>query len=213
MDKLKNLMKILKLESGKPNIPVLSVLLMGLWGAASITATKAFQKDNGLTQDGIIGEQTEKALIDAVHNGRFAKTDSSVTNPAEKTDNPTNTPTKADTTGTFWDNVKYFKRSEFACKCGGKYCNGYPAEPKEKLIMVAENVREHFGKAMPVSSGLRCTRHNANVGGVSNSRHLSGKAMDFCVSGVPAATVLSYVKQQKGIRYAIDGSYVHMDIE
>ena len=79
--------------------------------------------------------------------------------------------------------------------------------------MVAENVREHFGKAMPVSSGLRCTRHNANVGGVSNSRHLSGKAMDFCVSGVPAATVLSYVKQQKGIRYAIDGSYVHMDIE
>ena len=124
-----------------------------------------------------------------------------------------NTPTKADTTGTFWDNVKYFKRSEFACKCGGKYCNGYPAEPKEKLIMVAENVREHFGKAMPVSSGLRCTRHNANVGGVSNSRHLSGKAMDFCVSGVPAATVLSYVKQQKDIRYAIDGSYVHMDIE
>lgn len=192
-----------------------SITVDGLWGAASITATKAFQKDNSLTQDGIIGGQTEKALIDAVHNGRFAKTDSTVTNPADKTDNPTNTPTKAETTGTFWDNVKYFKRSEFACKCGGKYCNGYPAEPKEKLIMVAENVREHFGKAMPVSSGLRCTRHNANVGGVSNSRHLSGKAMDFCVSGVSAATVLSYVKQQKDIRYAyaIDGSYVHMDIE
>lgn len=187
----------------------------GAWGTKSVAATRAFQKDNGLTQDGIIGQQTEKALTDAVYSGRFAKTETTVSTPTDAVSKPDNSSTGTATTGTFWDNVKYFKRSEFACKCGGKYCNGYPAEPKEKLIMVAENVREHFGKPMPVSSGLRCTRHNANVGGVSNSRHLSGKAMDFCVPGVSAATVLAYVKQQKDIRYAyaIDGSYVHMDIE
>lgn len=190
-----------------------SIAVDGVWGAASITATKAFQRDNGLTQDGIIGQQTEQTLIDAVHNGRFAKTDTAVTSPTDKTDKPDNTVTEV--TGTFWDNVKYFKRSEFACKCGGKYCNGYPAEPKEKLIMVADDVREHFGNSMPVSSGLRCKQYNANVGGVSNSRHLSGKAMDFCISGVSAAQILSYVQQKKEIRYAyaIDGSYVHMDIE
>lgn len=146
--------------------------------------------------------------MEAVYNGRFAKNNVSE-KPAETENKPTTE------TGTFWDSVKYFKRSEFACKCGGKYCNGYPAEPKEKLIRVADDVREHFGKPMPVSSGVRCTQHNANVGGVSNSRHLLGKAMDFCVPGVSSSTVLSYVKQQKNIRYAyaIDGSYVHMDIE
>ena len=117
-------------------------------------------------------------------------------------------------TGTFWDEIKYFKKDEFKCKCG-KYCDGFPAEPKEKLIRVADRVRAHFGAAAIVSSGVRCQTHNANVGGVSNSRHLSGKAMDFCVSGKKASEVLAYVQQQPEIRYAyaIDSLYVHMDVE
>jgi uncharacterized protein YcbK (DUF882 family) len=52
------------------------------------------------------------------------------------------------------------------------------------------------------------------VGGVSNSRHLEGKAMDFSIRGKTSAQVLAYVQKQPEIRYAyaIDGSYVHMDI-
>jgi uncharacterized protein YcbK (DUF882 family) len=84
----------------------------------------------------------------------------------------------------------------------------------ETLIRVADRVREHFGRPMQVTSGRRCANHNARVGGVSNSRHLSGKAMDFCVVGKTAAQVLDYVKSQPEIRYtyAIDGTYVHMDV-
>ena len=100
------------------------------------------------------------------------------------------------------------------CNCGGKYCNGFPAEPDPVLVKAADRVRGHFGAVAYVSSGVRCVRHNANVGGVPNSRHLSGKAMDFCVSGKTAEEVLAFVQQQPEIAYsyAIDSYYVHMDV-
>lgn len=169
----------------------------GNFGTLSKTATKAFQKDYGLTVDGIFGNATEKKILSVIATGESPKT------------------TIKETTGTgdFWDEIKYFKRSEFACKCGK--CGGYPVEPKEKLIRVADQVRENLGGKATVSSGIRCATHNANVGGVSNSRHLSGKAMDFSVAGKTAAQVLAEVNKHKEIRYAyaIDSKYVHMDIQ
>ena len=162
----------------------------GVWGSGSKTACKAFQKDFGLTADGVCGTDTEKALKHTVCYG-ISKKEEVVQS------------------GDFWDDIKYFKKSEFRCKCG---CGS--DDMNETLISVADRVREHFGKAITVSSGRRCANHNARVGGVSNSRHLSGKAMDFCVSGKSASQVLEYVQKQPEIRYAyaIDSSYVHMDV-
>ena len=164
----------------------------GDFGQVSKMATAGFQEDYGLTPDGIFGKKTEEMILDAI-TGKAKPVES----------------------GDFWDDIKYFKKSEFKCKCGGKYCNGFPVEPKEKLIKVADRVRAHFGNKMIVSSGVRCEKHNANVGGVSGSRHKLGKAMDFTVSGMSASSVLAYVQKQPEIRYtyAIDSNYVHMDIE
>ena len=172
----------------------------GVWGTLSKTATKAFQKDFGLPDDGICGTDTEKALTHAVCYGI-----------AKKVEETTEVTTKKET-GTFWDEIEYFDPPEFACRCG---CGVY--EMNETLIRVADRTRKHFGKPIRVSSGRRCASHNAKVGGVSNSRHIAnpGKAMDFCVEGKTAAQVLAYVQKQSEIRYAyaIDGSYVHMDVE
>ena len=112
-----------------------------------------------------------------------------------------------------WNGIRHFTRGEFACKCGN-FCNGFPAEPEQKLVRLADDVRQHFGAAAIVTSGVRCRQHNANVGGVSNSRHLSGKAMDFRITGRSAVEVLSYVNQLTDIRYAyaIDSQHIHMDI-
>ncbi len=164
----------------------------GEWGALSKTATKAFQKDFGLNDDGICGTETEKALKHAVAYGV----------PAKKQE--------ASTSGDFWDSIKYFEKAEYRCRCG---CGANTMQ--EKLIRNAEKVREHFGKAVNVTSGRRCSSHNARVGGVSNSRHLSGKAMDFSVSGKTADQVLAYVQTLSDIRYAykIDSNHVHMDVE
>lgn len=113
-----------------------------------------------------------------------------------------------------WSNVKYFKRSEFACKCG-KYCNGYPVEPDPELVALCDKVREHFGAAMIISSGVRCETHNANVGGVVNSRHKLGKAVDFRIKGKTAKEILRYVQALPEVRYAyaINDTYVHMDVK
>ena len=172
----------------------------GVWGTLSKTATLAFQQDHGLNAYGIFGDATEKAARAAVA--------------ADEAKKPTTTTTSKDSGG-FWDEIVYFDRSEFACHCGGKYCNGYPAEPQEKLIRVADRVRKGLGGSATVSSGVRCKTHNSNMGGVSNSRHLSGKAMDFCIAGKSAEQTLAYVQAQPEIRYAyaIDSTFVHMDIE
>lgn len=157
-------------------------------------STRRFQAEyGGLEVDGICGSKTEKAMKHAVAYG---------------------IPTK-NVSDDFWDDIKYFERAEFKCKCGGKHCNGYPVEMSEKLVRIADNVRDHFEKSAMVSSGIRCEKHNANVGGVPNSRHLYGKAMDFCIVGHRAAEVLAYVQAQPEINYAyaIDSNYVHMDVE
>lgn len=180
----------------------------GIFGSGSREATKAFQRDFFQVEskvDGKCGTETEKALTHAVAYGMPAKK-VEVATKEEVVISKTET-----TTGTFWDKVKYFKKSEFRCKCG---CGA--DEMDETLIRVADRTREHFGSPMIVSSGRRCASHNARVGGVSNSRHISdpGKAMDFCVKGKSSATVLAYVQKQPEIRYAyaIDGNYVHMDV-
>lgn len=114
----------------------------------------------------------------------------------------------------WWEQIQYFTPEEFACKCG-RYCDGYPARMEKELLQTADRVRMHFGKPVVVSSGLRCRQHNANVGGVSDSRHLSGKAMDFCIPGISARKILDFVQKQPEIRYAyaIDDSFVHMDVQ
>lgn len=163
----------------------------GDFGQLSTTATRAFQADyDGLEVTGIFDPDTEKSIKHAVTYGMPAKKELS------------------------WDDIKYFKRSEFKCKCG-KYCDGFPVEMNEQLLRIADRVREHFGKPMIVSSGVRCERHNANVGGASGSRHKLGKAMDFHVDGFSASSVLAYVQTLPDIRYsyAIDSNYVHMDVE
>ncbi len=111
-----------------------------------------------------------------------------------------------------WDNIKHFKKSEFTCKCGCGLNN-----MNLKVVQIADQIRDHFGKPCIVNSGCRCTSHNKKVGGVANSRHLSGKAIDLYVQGISGNTLLSYAKQlvnQGKLRYTylISGNAVHIDI-
>ena len=170
----------------------------GKWGRLSMEATEAFQKDYQLTVDGIFGPATEKRILEVIATGE---------EPKKK---------EPEKTGTFWDEIKYFSRDEkgIACPCGR--CGGFPVEPEEKLMRKADQVREHFGKKITVSSLVRCQEHNDELpGSVPDSRHLKGKAVDFSVEGFSSSMVLPYVQRLSGVRYAyaIDGDYVHMDIE
>lgn len=173
----------------------------GLPGKNTRRAVLAFQAAAVLAQDGSPGPLTQAALLEAVANGRFRAEDAQA---PEKT------------TGTWWDGIRYFTREEFRCKCGGKYCSGFPDEPEENLVRIADALREQAGVPITVSSGVRCQTYNDTLdGSVKNSRHILGKAMDFCVRGWPSSKTLAAVQQSPGIRYAyaIDDSYVHMDVD
>lgn len=176
----------------------------GLAGAKTKAATAEYQKKNGLTADGIAGAETRAKITGGSSSTATNSTGNTTSNTTSNT---------ASGGGDWWDDIKYFKRSEFACKCGK--CGGFPVEPKEKLVRVADRLRGQKNAPATVSSGVRCAQHNANVGGVPNSRHKLGKAMDFSIRGVSGAELLALAKKQPEIRYAyiIDGSWVHMDID
>ena len=170
----------------------------GIWGRLSGEATRAFQAGYGLEPDGIFGPATEKRILEVIGSG----------------EQPSQQAQAAPDTGggeEWWRESRYFTRAEFRCPCGR--CGGFPAEPAEKLVRLADQVREHFGAPALPSSGVRCPEHNKEVGGVWNSRHLAGKALDFRIDGKSAAQVLAFVKTLPvHYAYAIDGSYVHMDV-
>ena len=48
---------------------------------------------------------------------------------------------------------------------------------------MADEIRRRAGVPLKVNSGVRCTQHNADVGGVWNSLHLTGHAIDLAPIG------------------------------
>ena len=170
----------------------------GDWGTLSKTAMDAFKEDfKGLDVPNMPENAPEKALKHAVAYDLFKSE-----------------PVK-DETGTFWDEIEYFDRSEFKCKCGGKYCNGYPAEPDERMVRIANQLRKNLGVPITIVSGLRCKTWNAIQGGVANSQHMYGEAADIYARGVSQYRVEAELDKIGGVRYhyPIKGSSnVHFDV-
>ena len=164
----------------------------GIRGALSRKAEAEFLEDNGLNS---WNEEANGRLLELIGKGEGFKA-------------PTD----------WWDTIRYWTREEFRCRCGryhAPYCDGFPAEPQRKLVELADKVRQHFGRPGYASSGLRCSQHNRDSGGVSNSRHLTGRALDFRIEGSDAEQTLRYIRTLPEVRYAyaIDADYVHMDID
>lgn len=159
-----------------------------IWGDQSRKATEAFQREYQLTVDGIFGNGTAARILEVIASGEQPQTQAAAADP-EDGDNET---------GTFWDRIQYFNREEFRCQCykqvaqyGGPYCDGFPAEPDETLLLVLDEIRRRAG--VPISivdaggSGVRCEQHNAHVGGVDNSEHKYGRAADLHPDGITPA--------------------------
>lgn len=77
-----------------------------------------------------------------------------------------------------------FKPEEFRCGCNGRHCCGYPTFMKEAELKNVQAIRTHFGKPMVITCGLRCPEYNREVGGISNSEHKKGLAVDYYIKGV-----------------------------
>lgn len=105
---------------------------------------------------------------------------------------------------------KHFKDAEFACKCGK--CGLSYVNPN--LIIVLEDVREHFGQPVIITSGRRCVEHNKAVGGAPASKHVTGDASDIKVKNVSPNDVADYLEKKYPNEYGIGryNTFTHVDV-
>ena len=82
-----------------------------------------------------------------------------------------------------------FRVREFACKDGSD-----PIFVDDELVALLQKIRQHFGKALTITSAYRTPAHNKKSGGAAYSQHLYGRAADFKVSGVGPDTVAAYAE-------------------
>jgi uncharacterized protein YcbK (DUF882 family) len=106
-----------------------------------------------------------------------------------------------------------FKSTEFDCH-GSGCCSSTQID--EKLVEYLQNIRNHFGKPVNISSGYRCTTHNKRVGGVIGSRHTKGQAADIYIDGVKPAEIAKYAESIGILGIGLyetnaDGFFVHID--
>ena len=109
--------------------------------------------------------------------------------------------------------TKNFKVSEFACKhCGEN-------EIDQRVVNMAQKIREKAGAPIHINSGYRCEKHNANVGGVKGSFHTQGLAADLsCAIGAPKLACIIMDMKARGelpdLEHAIlyiKKNFVHID--
>lgn len=99
-----------------------------------------------------------------------------------------------------------FTASEFRCGCKGKHCSGYPAKLDFDLVDGIQKIRDHFGKPVQVTSGLRCSKYNSSLpGSIKNSKHKTGAAADIYINGVDASEIVKYW-QKLGLGYSYCGT-------
>lgn len=106
-----------------------------------------------------------------------------------------------------------FQYKEFDCH-GQGCCSTTIID--EKLVEYVQQIRDHFGKPVTITSPYRCEVHNRRVGGATKSYHMRGQAADIVVQGVSSREVAKYA-ESIGIlgiglyETSADGYFTHID--
>lgn len=102
-----------------------------------------------------------------------------------------------------------FRVREFACTDGSD-----PIFIDSDLVSVLQKIRNHFGKAVTITSAYRTPPKNKAVGGETYSQHLYGKAADIKVKDVTPKKVAAYaetlLKNKGGI--GTYSTFTHIDV-
>lgn len=194
----------------------------GIEGAGTKEAYKNFQRDNGLTVDGIYGTNTENKLILCVKDlqnslnkyGYNLSVDGLIGNATINAikdyqsknglavDGIAGVQTmnklkNGSSTSLSWDDIKNFSRDEFKCPCCGK--NNIDI----RLVKILEDYfRNYYNLPTIITSGCRCQKYNNSLtGSVKGSRHIDGAAADFYVKRISVNEFYRRAKelQAKGI--------------
>ena len=83
----------------------------------------------------------------------------------------------------------HFRVREFRCRDGSD-----PVFVDDELVALLQQIRQHFGTPLTITSGYRTPAHNKACGGAAYSQHLYGRAADFKVAGIAPDAVAAYAE-------------------
>lgn len=117
------------------------------------------------------------------------------------------------------DEFKHFKIDEFGCKDGTSYPKEWIGSRLNQLRRQLNIIREYFGdRPITITSAYRTEEYNKKVGGVKNSMHVQGMAVDIKIKGVSprkvADGIRNLIKQGKILQGGVGdySSFTHYDI-
>ena len=103
----------------------------------------------------------------------------------------------------------HFRVREFRCRDGSD-----PVFVDDELVALLQQIRQHFGTPLTITSGYRTPTHNKACGGAAYSQHLYGRAADIRVCGHAPAQVAAYAEtllpHSGGI--GLYPNFVHLDV-
>lgn len=158
----------------------------GKFGSKTLEAVKAFQAENNLSVDGIVGINTWNALENK--EGVMVK-EYSLARDGEM------------------QISKNFKAKEFRCKDGSDKI----LIDTDFVVNKLQKIRDHFGAPITINSAYRTESYNKKVGGAKSSYHTKGQAFDIVVNGHTPLEVAQFA-QSIGITGIIQyNTFVHVD--
>ena len=84
----------------------------------------------------------------------------------------------------------------------------------KKLLSMLDTLRERVGIPLVLSSAFRCEAHNLAVGGVKNSTHTKGKAVDIkCLDSHTRFKLLKAAFETGFRRIEPRETWVHLDVD
>lgn len=107
------------------------------------------------------------------------------------------------------DLSKNFSKKELACKCCGKFILSL------ELIAGLQELRDRAKCPLHINSGTRCSKHNKEVGGTSNSQHLFGRAADVWADNLTPQELYKLAENIKVFRdggIGLYNTFIHVDV-
>lgn len=104
---------------------------------------------------------------------------------------------------------KYFSESEF-------HCNGVNCFDKmnHDLLAKLDIAREMCGFPFKITSSWRSEEHNAKIGGVKSSAHLSGNAVDLsCKNATTRMYMIEALLTAGFNRIGVSKNFIHVDVD